>query len=136
MHTIQATTRRALLFPVVCYAGDYAIYYVVENDLVTMFTIADNRLDPAKRFSEIDDMDLLESLLLDMFSDWGVFSNSSGRGSHQDKARNGRLARARWADERYSAMQYDAADRMRQATCPLVSCPLVSCAAGARLFLC
>ncbi|MBQ9067990.1 MAG: hypothetical protein IJ131_02860 [Eggerthellaceae bacterium] len=53
----------------VCYAGDYGIYYVANEAAVTVFSIVDNRLDPEKRFSEIDDIDQLESLLFDELSD-------------------------------------------------------------------
>ena len=49
----------------VCYAGNYGIYYIIENEGVIVFSIADNRLDPENRFGDIDDIETLESLLFD-----------------------------------------------------------------------
>lgn len=47
----------------VCYAGNYAIYYVIDGTRVVVFSILDNRLDPLCRFADTDDIDLLEGML-------------------------------------------------------------------------
>ena len=48
----------------VCYAGHFGIYYAIAGERVVVFSIIDNRLDPAGRFAEIDDPAQLEAYLL------------------------------------------------------------------------
>lgn len=49
----------------VCFAGNYAIYFTIIKEEVVVFSVCDNRLDPNNRFADIDDIEILESFLLE-----------------------------------------------------------------------